>query len=204
MIRNAALMRKLVFVFTLIAQSPIFCAGRTEPELPAAADRAALPAPDADGFVALFNGHDLAGWTGLADYWSVKDGSISGHETMEMSRQTFLILSALKVTDFELHFRYRFASPDGNSAVQFRSVILDPKAYVVGGYQADLDAKALFDGSIYDEAGKAGNRGTKSSRGEKTNWDARNTRYVEPLALNGAELGALIMPGSWNDAVLKV
>ena len=123
---------------------------------------------------------------------------------MEMSRQTFLILSALKVTDFELHFRYRFASPDGNSGVQFRSVILDPKAYVVGGYQADLDAKALFDGSIYDEAGKAGNRGTMSSRGEKTIWDARNRRYVEPLALNGAELGALIIPDGWNDAVLKV
>jgi hypothetical protein len=49
---------------------------------------AALPKPDVDGFITLFNGRNLAGWTGLAEYWSVRDGSISGHQTKDMSKQT--------------------------------------------------------------------------------------------------------------------
>src|ERR1700674_4036407 len=114
---------------------------------------AALPKPDADGFITLFNGRDLAGWTGLAEYWSVRDGSISGHQTKDLSKQTFLVFSPFKVTDFELHLKYRFASPEGNSGIQFRSMVLDSDAFRVGGYQADFDAELEYDGSLYDEAG---------------------------------------------------
>ena len=82
----------------------------------------------------------------------------------------------LQPADFELHFSYKFATPDGNSGVQFRSKVIDPKTDRVGGYQADFDAKGGYDGSIYDEAGVAGGRGTMSNRGEKTVWDADNKR----------------------------
>src|SRR5262249_13861517 len=131
-------------------------------------NRVELPKPDADGFIPLFNGTDLTNWQGLDGFWSVKDGAISGHETKEGSKQTFLVLTALNPADFELHFSYKWASPDGNSGVQFRSQVIDPKTSRVGGYQADFDAKAGYDGSIYDEAGVAGGRGTMSSRGERT------------------------------------
>jgi hypothetical protein len=161
-----------------------------------------LPPPDADGFVTLFNGHDLTGWTGLAGYWSVKDGAISGHQSKEMSKQTFLIHSALTVTDFELHFRYRFTTPQGNSGIQFRSTVLDAGAYRVGGYQADFDAERQFDGTIYDEAGVAGNRGTMSNRGEKTIWDSKNRRHAESLGQDSASLLAFIAVGDWNEAIL--
>lgn len=164
----------------------------------------ARPKPDAAGFITLFNGRNLAGWAGLAKYWSVKDGSISGHETRDMSRQTFLVFPTLKVTDFELHLKYRFASPEGNSGIQFRSVVLDFKTYRVGGYQADFDAETRFDGSIYDEAGVAGNRGTISNRGEKTTWDAENRRDAEPLDQAGNDPKTSIKRGEWNDAVLFV
>jgi hypothetical protein len=87
-------------------------------DAPAAVPPAALPPPDADGFITLFNGRDLAGWTGLSEYWSVRDGTISGHQAKDTSRQTFLIFSGLKVSDFELHLKYRFASPEGNSGIQ--------------------------------------------------------------------------------------
>jgi len=162
----------------------------------------ALPKPDADGFVTIFNGRDLAGWTGLADYWSVTDGSISGHQTKDMSRQTFLVFSALKVTDFELRLKYRFASPEGNSGIQFRSMVLDPETYRVGGYQADLDAEVEYAGSIYDEAGVAGDRGTMSNRGERTTWDAGYARHIEPLSASGPDLKKSIKLGDWNDVVL--
>ena len=160
------------------------------------------PKPDADGFITLFNGHDLAGWTGLAEYWSVRDGSISGHQTKDMSRQTFLVFSALKVTDFELHLKCRFASPEGNSGIQFRSKVLDPAAYRVGGYQADFDAEVEYDGTIYDEAGVAGDRGTMSNRGEKTTWDAEYKRHNEPLGKSGPDLKKLIKLGEWNEVLL--
>ncbi len=166
------------------------------------AETVALPAPDAEGFITLFNGHDLRGWEGLAGYWSVKDGAITGHQTKELSKQTFLVLSALAVRNFELHFSYRFVSPEGNSGIQFRSTLLDGHTYRVGGYQADIDAERKFDGTIYDEAGVAGGRGTMSNRAERTIWDFENRRHVEPLGQTAADLLAFIKVGDWNDAIL--
>jgi hypothetical protein len=173
---------------------------------PAAApdDKADLPKPDKDGFITIFNGKDLTGWEGLAEYWTVKDGAISGHEDKKDSKQTFLVWKGGNVTDFELHLKYKFATPDGNSGVQFRSKVIDPKTFKVGGYQADFDAKAGFDGSIYDEAGVAGGRATMSKRGEKTLWDADNKRHDEKLPKSDAELKKLIKVGDWNDIVLVV
>jgi hypothetical protein len=160
------------------------------------------PPPDADGFITLFNGHDLAGWSGLADRWSVRDATISGHQVKEGSKQTFLIRSDLLVSDFEMHFSYRFASAEGNSGVQFRSTVLDAEAYRVGGYQADFDAERQYAGTIYDEAGVAGGRGTMSNRGERTTWGSDNRRHVQPLG--DPDLLAYIKVDDWNDAVLVV
>ena len=50
-----------VLTLGLAAQTAGAQEGLTAPE--------ALPKPDGDGFIALFNGHDLTGWTGLPDYW---------------------------------------------------------------------------------------------------------------------------------------
>ena len=164
--------------------------------------------PDADGFITIFNGKDLSGWEGLEDYWTVKDGVISGHETKDKSKQTFLVFTGgypagwLKPDNFELRLKYKFATPDGNSGVQFRSKILDPKTYRVGGYQADFDAQAGYDGTVYDEASVAGGRGTMSNRGEKSTWDADNKRMNEKLEKSGEELKKLINVGDWNDVVL--
>jgi hypothetical protein len=168
------------------------------PGRPAA--RAERPAADADGFVTIFNGKDLTGWDGLDGYWSVKDGVISGHETKENSKQTFLVWTGGKVGDFELHLKYRFATPDGNSGIQFRSKILDPKTFRVGGYQADFDAQAGYDGSIYDEAGVAGGRGTMSNRGDRTVWDVENKRHNTKLG--DEDLKKYVKVGEWNHVVL--
>jgi hypothetical protein len=170
-------------------------AGRTE-EKP----KTTLPKPDADGFITIFNGKDLTGWDGLAEYWEVKDGVISGHETKDKSKQTFLVWKGAKVGDFELHIKYKFATEDGNSGIQFRSKVLDEKTFRVGGYQADCDAKAGYDGSIYDEAGVAGNRGIMSTRGEKTVWDKDNKRHNEKLS--AADLKKYVKVGDWNEVVL--
>jgi hypothetical protein len=166
-----------------------------------------LPQPGADGFIPLCNGKDLTNWEGLEGYWSVKDGMIQGSETKDNSKQTFLILSAsradpAKFANFELHFDYKFATPDGNSGVQFRSKVIDEKTYRVGGYQADFDGKATYDGGFYDEANVAGKRGIMAIRGDKTIWDAANKRQNVPLGKTKAELAKLIKKGDWNSMVL--
>ncbi len=174
---------------------------------PGGSPPADLPKPDADGFINLFNGKDLTGWEGLEGYWSVKDGVLEGSETRDKSKQTFLVLSASKddpkrFGNFELHLKYKFATPTGNSGVQFRSKIIDDKTYRVGGYQADFDADARYDGGFYDEAGVAGGRGIMAGRGLKTTWDKENKRHNESLGRSREELAATVKKGDWNSMVI--
>jgi hypothetical protein len=159
--------------------------------------------PDAEGFVSLFDGKTLEGWHGLEGYWSVKDGAITGSETKANSKQTFLVCDK-PYADFELHYKYKFNTNEGNSGVQFRSKVIDEKTSRVGGYQADNDAQRNYDGSIYDEAGVAGGRGTMSNRGEKTAWDTSNQRHSTPLRESNQRLQKSIKQGDWNDVILTV
>jgi len=161
------------------------------------------PQADGDGFVSLFDGKTLDGWEGLDGFWSVKDGVIVGQEDRSHpAPQTFLIYKNRNFSDFELHIKYRFATPDGNSGIQFRSKIIKPAQLQVGGYQADMDGKRGYDGTIYDEQGVAGGRGTMSNRGERTVWTEENKRTATKLPESAGELKNLIKTNDWNDVVL--
>lgn len=167
-----------------------------------------IPKAGADGWISLFNGKDLAGWEGLAGYWSVVDGAIQCTETKENSKQTDLILLSSKdqpekFANFELRYSFKWVTPTGNSGVQIRGKIDKPEMLHVGGYQADIDAGNGYTGIIYDEGGVAGGRGIMSKRGEKTVWDAENKRTGTPLDKTDAEIKAKIKPiGEWNEAVV--
>ena len=175
-----------------------------------AAEKTAIPKADADGWITLFNGKDLTGWEGIeGGYWSVVDGAIQGSEQKETSKHTHLILlcskdNPEKFANFELRYSWRMITKGGNSGVQFRGKIDNPKMYHVGGYQADIDANNSFTGIIYDEGGVAGKRGIMSRRGEKTLWDENNKRSGTPLPKNNAEIKKDIKPiGQWNNNVIK-
>jgi hypothetical protein len=98
-----------------------------------------------DGF---FNGKDLDGWEGISKYWSVKDGAIVGHTPEDPGYNTFLC-SKKKYGNFELKFKVRLKDGAGNSGVQIRSRVIDPKKYIVAGPQADIGQ--IFWGSLYGE-----------------------------------------------------
>ena len=72
------------------------------------------------GFNSLFNGHDLTGWAGRPEHWSVQDGAITGKTTRENPAKgnNFLIAKSgdknLIVDDFELRFLYRII-PDNDA-----------------------------------------------------------------------------------------
>jgi hypothetical protein len=146
----------------------------------------------------LFNGKDLTGWKGL-DFWSVEDGCIVGRTTKEKPTKgnTFLVYKD-EVADFELTFKYKIVG--GNSGVQYRSKVVDEKAFVVAGYQADFEAGKTYSGILYEEKG----RGILAQRGQKTvikEGAAPNKPKVEVAGEVGksAEIQAKIKSEDWNE-----
>jgi len=114
-----------------------------------AQDPAPLPAPDADGWISLFNGKDLSGWKGNTDIWRVVDGYIQG-KIDKIGYNTFLV-SDHKFPDFVLEAKF-ILPKGGNSGIQYRSAVTDPAKFVVGGYQADIGGG--YWGILYEERGR--------------------------------------------------
>ena len=107
---------------------------------------------NAQEFDSLFNGKDLSGWAGKAEFWSVKDGAIFGQTTKAKPTKgnTFLVWQGGEVADFVFKAKVRFSG--NNSGVQYRSEqVGNPEDFVVKGYQADLHPKPEFFGMLYAE-----------------------------------------------------
>jgi len=162
----------------------------------AAAAPAPLPPPGPDGWIPLFNGKDLAGWSGDPAVWRVTDGCISGRAD-KVDQNTFLIFEH-PFADFVLELDGMLLKGPGfvNSGVQYRSKVLDPAKWVVGGYQADMGEG--WWGACYEERGrgvlwKPSDAATKAARP----FDAWNRIVIEATGttirqtLNGVPAGEL-------------
>ncbi len=158
----------------------------------------------------LFNGKDLSGWKGQTEFWSVKDGAITGQTTAAVptKENTFLIWEG-EVGDFELHFKYKIldaagkAEGFGNSGVQYRSKVVKPEYSVLAGYQADLEVGKTYSGILYEE--KA--RGILAKRGQRVILHQGKTPNQPKLEVvgqvgNSEEIQAAIHPAEWNDYVI--
>jgi len=162
------------------------------------------------GFTKIFNGKDLTGWTGNPELWSVKDQAIVGQTTAEkpVKDNTFLIWTNGEVTDFELRLSFKIAPNNdkgfANSGIQFRSKVVDEKNWVVGGYQADMEAGPNYCGILYDERGVAGGRGIMAARGEKVVWDKDCKKQVTGKLEDADKVQASIQPGHWSGYTIIV
>ena len=147
---------------------------------------------------ALFNGKNLTGWDGNPGIWSVADGAIIGRTTAEapIAKNTFLIWRGGELGDFRLQVQYRIQG--GNSGVQYRSHVVDPAKWIVGGYQADIDSGTTYTGILYEELG----RGILTLRGQKVTIAADGTRTAATFA-DAAELQKSIRANDWNDYVIE-
>lgn len=171
------------------------------------------------GFTSIFNGHDLTGWDGNKALWSVRDGCIVGQTTVEKPTKgnTFLVWQAGKPANFELRTSFRLTAQNeksfGNSGIQYRSRIVDGAAFVVGGYQADIDLTGGYAGMLYEEKG----RGILMAPGEKIKIGAttqiddpkkpgakKSKTDVEKLpgATPKADILAAFKVGGWNELVI--
>ncbi len=93
----------------------------------------------------IFNGKDLSGWKGLMEFWSVRDGAITGELTARHApaKNTFLVWGGGKLSDFEFSCKYRLITKNAegraNSGIQFRSSYTGPQGFDLKGYQGEMD-----------------------------------------------------------------
>jgi len=146
---------------------------------------------DDNGFKAIFDGKSLKGWEGK-EFWSVKDGAISGQTTAEKPTKgnTFIVWDG-KLEDFELKLKFRIVG--GNSGIQFRSENIGD--FVVKGYQADFDSAGSWTGTLYDEKG----RGVLAKRGSKVVIDENGKKEVAGKTASEKEILESIKKEDWND-----
>ncbi len=97
----------------------------------------------------LFNGRDLAGWSGDPAVWSVEGGEIVGRTSTGLKGNAFLV-SGLDLLDFKLTLEVRLTPDAANSGVQFRSRPVDGGE--MKGPQADI-GKGWW-GKLYEENGR--------------------------------------------------
>ena len=156
------------------------------------------------GFRSIFDGKDLTGWDGNPKLWSVKDGAITGQTTADNPAKgnTFLIWTNGNLADFELRCSFKLVPGDAqgfaNSGIQYRSKVVDPANWVVGGYQADMEAGKTYTGILYEERF----RGIMAERGQKVVWDNDDKKQVVGSVGDAAAIEASIKKGDWNEYVI--
>lgn len=143
----------------------------------------------------LFNGKDLTGWKGQPEFWSVKDGALTGQSTAgnKVKENTFLIWQDGEVGDFELTLQYKIVG--GNSGIQYRSKVVKAEYSVVAGYQADFEAGKTYSGILYEEKG----RGILATRGQKVVIKEGNKKEVTGEVGKSDEIQAAIKNEDWNE-----
>jgi hypothetical protein len=92
-----------------------------------------------------------ANWKGLKEFWTLKDGEFVGSTYPKGGKFNTFLCSQRPYRDFELTFQVRMKGKgwNGNSGVQIRSKIVDPKTLAVAGPQADMGDG--YWGSLYGE-----------------------------------------------------
>ncbi|MGC1275331.1 MAG: PVC-type heme-binding CxxCH protein [Planctomycetaceae bacterium] len=103
---------------------------------------------NAENATSLFNGSDLAGWTGDKTLWKVENGEIVG--TSPGIKHNNFLVSDLLLEDFELTVEVKLTPNTENSGIQFRSEPLPDGE--MKGYQADMGQE--WWGKLYEESAR--------------------------------------------------
>jgi hypothetical protein len=153
-----------------------------------AEDKAPTPP---DGFVAIFNGKNLEGWSGSDKYWSVEDGALTGVTDGKLDYNRFITWKGGQVKNFELRVKVK-VTKGGNSGLQYRGKERpDLGEWVVTGYQCDVvPAREDYNGMLYEERG----RRILAHTGEKVVIDPQGQPWVV-----GKLPTQVFPPDEWHD-----
>jgi hypothetical protein len=175
----------------------LFCtlstrAAQSYPE-PAGADDA--------GFVPIFDGRSLAGWSADPVYWRVEDGVLVGEVTPAtlLKANSFAIWRGGSPADFELKVEYR-VSAAGNSGINYRSVEIPSPAFALKGYQCDIDGPNRYTGQNYEERGRT----FLAVRGQITRASEGSRRAIIGSVGEKDALAGFVRAGDWNQVHLII
>lgn len=158
--------------------------------------RGNVPGADEVLFRPIFNGKDLAGWSQKDDFFSVKDGVITGASTPEhpCKPNHHLIYTAETFADFEFLAEFRL-SRNANSGVQLRCL---PQLIGDNGYQADMNGNGAYVGFIYHPK-----QHLIGARGANVAVEADGKKTVSKFA-DGKALQNIYNVEQWNEMRVKV
>jgi hypothetical protein len=142
------------------------------------------------GFRSIFSGKDLTDWEGSPEYWSVKDGCLTGITDGTLKYNRFIIWRGGTLKNFELRMDVK-VTPGGNSGINYRSTHRpDLGDGVMTGYQCDVVANRTdYNGMLYEERG----RRILAHTGEKVIIDREGQPWVvEKLPVKE------FPPGQWH------
>ncbi len=175
----AALLAALPPAFVDAAPDKAGKTGNADKELPP------LPEPDANGFLALFNGKDLTGWVGSTGGYGVEDGVL-----FCKAKGGGNLMTAHQFGDFILRFEFK-VPPGGNNGLAIRAPGKGNPAYAGMELQI-LDNTAeryarlrptQYHGSIYDVV--PAKRGHLKPPGEWNRQEVRALGRRITVILNG-------------------
>ena len=147
-----------------------------------------LPAPDAEGFISLFNGKDLTGWVGSVTGYGVEDGAI-----VCKPKGGGNLYTAHQFGDFIFRFEFKL-DPGANNGIAIRAPLKGNAAYAGMEIQVidDLDKRWAnlqpwqVHGSIYHLV--AAKKGHLKPAGEWNTQDIRAVGTKITVVLNGVTI----------------
>lgn len=183
---------------------------RRERELAAAQARAAaapepkqytpppMPSETTNGFVAMFNGEDLTDWSGDTNYWSVKDGFITAQAKVEEPKVRHLLAwEKGSVSDFEMHFAYRFRVLRGNKSPNGGVNYRMNGTTNITCYQFDLVTNPKDNGAVSDDR----KRNRLAGYGDSVIGTSTN-KYPLLATLGDTNKLNSVRPEDWNKCVI--
>ncbi|WP_052329547.1 DUF1080 domain-containing protein [Rhodopirellula sp. SWK7] len=143
------------------------------------------------GFVSMFNGEDLTGWSGQPGAWHVEDGANTGESTPEKPcvASHYLYWTGGEPANFIMRCQIKLSG--GNSGIQFRSE--KRPNFDTFGYQADFDMANQWTGCLFQHV-----RGAVVTRGTMATVLPDGTRQEEQFA-SMQSLVPFIKPNTFND-----
>jgi 3-keto-disaccharide hydrolase len=112
---------------------------------------------DHAGWVRMFNGVDLKGWSGPTDLWHVENGAIVVQSKANPpTGSTYLLWEKGQPKNFEMRLEVKLVGTYANSGVQFRAKLLGAvpgdrlSKWENRGYQADLDNQNVDTGALIE------------------------------------------------------
>ena len=150
------------------------------------------------GFVSMFDGKSLKGWTVMpakaSKAWSVMDGAIVGEGDKGRS---YLVFDNHKIADFELKLSYRFPGK-GNSGISIRAIKDKTGKRGFQSYHADFGhlgiGRQVLGAWDFHTPGR---REHACLRGDRLVIDENDKPTLTKI--KGAVTAADIHKGGWND-----